>query len=82
MSGARGGFSRRQECGAFGFIRANRTIESAPDQTLRAQSRGIVGTQFCSALRAIWHLGRIRNSYFMPFAPDAVTSSPAIPYSW
>ena len=64
-----------------GFVRANRTVESALDQTLRAQSRGIVGIQFRSALRTIWHFGRIRSSYFMPFAPDAVTSSPAIPYS-
>src|SRR6266700_3403814 len=38
-----------------GFVRANGTLESAPDQTLRAQSGGITGTQWISALRAVWH---------------------------
>jgi hypothetical protein len=54
-----------------GFVHASRTLESSLDQTLRAQSRGIIGTQFRFALRAVWHFG-----------PEAVTSSPAIPYSW
>jgi hypothetical protein len=52
-----------------GLVGANRTIESALDQTLRAQSRRITGTQFLSALRAVWHLDHSRSSYFMPFAP-------------
>ncbi len=51
-----------------GFVRANRTIESALDQTLRAQSRGTIGIQFGSALRAVWHLDQSRSVYFMPFA--------------
>jgi hypothetical protein len=25
---------------------------------------------------------RVAGTYYTPFAPDAVTSSPAIPYSW
>ena len=36
-----------------GFVCAGRTLESAQDETLRAQSGGIAGTQFRSALRAI-----------------------------
>ena len=40
-----------------GFVCANRTIESALDQSTGAQSRGITGTQFRSALRAVWHSG-------------------------
>ena len=36
-----------------GIFPSERTIESALDQTLRAQSRGIVGRQFRSALRAV-----------------------------
>jgi hypothetical protein len=43
---------------------ANRTVESALYQALRAQARGIAGTQFLSALWAVWHFSRIRNSYF------------------
>jgi hypothetical protein len=37
------------------FVRANRTLEGALDQALRAESRGIAGTQPRSAFRAIWH---------------------------
>jgi hypothetical protein len=38
------GCARRRIDGlGSGFVRANRTIESALDQTLRAQSRGITG---------------------------------------
>src|SRR5262249_25583019 len=48
----------------------------------RAESGRIAGTHFLSALGAVWHLDQSRSSYFMSFAPDAVTSSPAIPYSW
>jgi hypothetical protein len=36
-----------------GFFCSGQTIESAQDKTLRAQSGGIAGTQFRSALRAI-----------------------------
>ena len=36
-----------------GFFCPGQTIESAQDKTLRAQSGGIAGTQFRSALRAI-----------------------------
>jgi hypothetical protein len=67
-----------------GFVRANRTIERAQDQTLRAQSGGIAGSQFLSALRAVWHLDQTRRSYFKPFkpfAPGAVTFCAAFPYS-
>jgi hypothetical protein len=67
---------------SFEFYRASRTIESALDQTIRAQSRGIAGTQFLSALKAVWHLDQSRSTYSMPFVPDAVTFSAAIPYSW
>ena len=35
------------------------TSKCALGQTMRAQSRGIVGTQSRSALRAVWHFGRI-----------------------
>ena len=35
------------------FGRANRTLKGAQDQTLRAQSGGIIGTQLLSALRAV-----------------------------
>jgi hypothetical protein len=48
------------------IVRANRTIESALDQTLRAQSRGIIGTQFCFALRAVWHLDQRRSAHSIP----------------
>jgi hypothetical protein len=48
------------------LVRADGTVESALDQTLRAQSRGITETQFLSALRAVWHLDQSRSSYFMP----------------
>jgi hypothetical protein len=58
------------------LVRADGTVESALDQTLRAQSRGITETQFLSAVSAVWHLDQSRRSYVMPFAPDAVTSSP------
>jgi hypothetical protein len=62
-----------------GFVRANRTIERALDQTLRAESRGITRTQFGSALRTIWHLEKSPvpilvlhleeslSAYFIPF---------------
>ena len=59
---------RRIDGLSSGFFRANRTIESAQDQTLRAQSGGITGTQFLSALRAVWHLDQSRRTYFTPFA--------------
>ena len=50
------GWSRRCIDGlGSGFICANRTIESALDQTLRTQSRGITGTQLRFAMGAIWH---------------------------
>jgi len=45
-----------------GFFRANRTIEGAKDQTLMAQSRGIAGTQFRFAPRALWHRPILRLS--------------------
>ena len=65
-----------------GFVRAKRTVESALDQTLRAQSRGITGTQFRSALRAVWHLDQSRSSLFYAFRPRRCNLQPAIPYSW
>ena len=40
------------------------TPKCALDQALRTQSRGIVGPQFRSATRAVWHVGR--NSHLMP----------------
>lgn len=43
-----------------------RTIESSLDQTLRAQSGGIAGIQFLSALRAVCHLRH--RGHFMRFA--------------
>ncbi|HLN02160.1 MAG TPA: hypothetical protein VK335_22925, partial [Bryobacteraceae bacterium] len=49
-----------------GFSRANRTVESTLDQTLRAQSRRITGTQFRPALRAVWHLDLSRSTYSIP----------------
>ena len=67
---------------SFGFFRADRTIESAQDQTLRAQSGGITGTRLLSALRAVWHLDQSGRPYSTPFAPGAVTFSASIPYSW
>ena len=73
---------RRIDGLSSGFLRTNRTIESAQDQTLRAQASGITGPQFLSALRAVWHLEQSCRTYFKPFPPYAVTSSPAIPYSW
>lgn len=73
-----------------GFVRSNRTLECAQDQTLRAEPPGIAGTQLLSALRAVWYLEARRRAYctsfvpeaFVPFAADAVTFSAAIPYSW
>jgi hypothetical protein len=62
-----------------GFARTNRTIERALDQTVRAESRGITRTQFGTALRTIWHLGKSPapisvldleeslSAYFIPF---------------
>jgi hypothetical protein len=64
------------------LVRAHGAVESALDQTVRAQSRGITGTQVRFALRAVWHLDQSCSSNFMLFAPDAVTFVPAIPYSW
>src|SRR5262245_19616107 len=49
-----------------GFVRANRTLESAQNQTLRAQSGGITGTQLLSALKAGWHLDKSRRGDFTP----------------
>jgi hypothetical protein len=49
---------------SFGFVRANRTVENAQYQALRAQSRGIIGTQFRSALRAVCHVGQICSAPF------------------
>src|SRR5262249_29718370 len=54
-----------------GCCRANRlgsepvrikTPKCALDQTIRAQSRGNIGTQFRSALRAVWHFSPIRTT--------------------
>jgi hypothetical protein len=47
-----------------GLVRAERTIESTEDETLRAQSGGITGARFLSALRAVCHVDQSRNSYF------------------
>ena len=55
------------------------TPKRALDQTLRAQSRGVVELEFRSALRAVWHVGR--NSHLMPYARGC-NLQPAIPYSW
>ena len=49
------------------FFRTDGTFESTLDQALRAQSRGITGIQFISALRTIWHLEQTLGSYFIPF---------------
>jgi hypothetical protein len=64
------------------FVRADRTLKSAKDQTLGAQSCGIARPQFLSALWAVWHLDLNCRDYFTPFASDAVTFSAAFPYSW
>src|SRR5262249_48135731 len=58
------------------IIRTNRTIKCPSDQTPRAQSGGITGTQFLTALSPGWHLEQSRSSYFSPFAREAVTFSP------
>jgi hypothetical protein len=56
------------------------------DQTIRAQSRRITGTQLRFAVGAVWHLNRrlaeIAAAILMLFALGAVTCSPAIPYLW
>ncbi|MGD0365730.1 MAG: hypothetical protein ABSC93_33010, partial [Bryobacteraceae bacterium] len=49
-------------------VRTKRTIESALDQALRAQSRGIAGTQLLSALMAACHMNYRVAAYFKPFA--------------
>ena len=60
------------------FVRSQRAVEGALDQTLRAQSRGTIGIQFRSALRAISHFDPVRNSHFMPFATGAVILNPRL----
>jgi hypothetical protein len=50
------------------IVRANRTVEGALDQVLWTESSGIIGIQFRSALRALWHLDQNRNSHFKPSA--------------
>ncbi len=62
---------RRIDGLSSGFVRANRTIESALDQTLRAQSRGTTGIQFRSALRAIWHLAEESQQLLYAFRPNS-----------
>src|SRR5262249_22752655 len=56
-------------------------IESIQDQALRAQSGGITGAQWLSALRAVWHLNHCGRPYFTSFAPGSVTFGALLPYS-
>jgi hypothetical protein len=51
------------------FFHADRTIEGAQDQTLRAQSGGITGARLLSALRTVWHLDQSRRNLFYAFLP-------------
>ena len=77
------GESRRQGVNSVnsGVAAAKRTLEHALHQALRAQSRGIIGSQFRSALRAACHRGRFAAPHSSPFAEASVTFRPAIPYS-
>ncbi len=54
-----------------GFVRSNRTLECAQDQTLRTQSGGVAGTQLLSTLRAVWHFKPEAWAYCTPFVPEA-----------
>ena len=65
-----------------GFAPTKRTIESALDQTLRAQSRRVIGTQFRSALRAIWHFEGIAITSLFFFRSRHCNLRRAIPYTW
>jgi hypothetical protein len=40
-------------------VLAGLSCRRAPERLFRAQSRGIIGTQFRFPLRAVWHFGRI-----------------------
>jgi hypothetical protein len=55
-----------------GFAGANRTLECAQNQTLRAQSGGIAGTQLLPALRAGWHFKLKAWAYCTPFVLEAL----------
>jgi hypothetical protein len=52
-----------------GIFHADRTIEGAQDQTLRAQSGGIIGARLLSALRTVWHLDQSRRNLFYALLP-------------
>jgi hypothetical protein len=47
------------------FVRGERTVEGAEDQTLRTQSAGITGVRFLAALSAVWHGNRAAGLFYV-----------------